>query len=74
MKPVKQVEVKPVVTKCRGELKPMPTYEVTLSLPSGEVLALGKGYTRKYAAILPKYAHRIPQPRSASGRGVGREV
>jgi hypothetical protein len=43
--------MKAVMTKCRGELKPMHTLEVTLPLPSGEVLWLGRDFTRKYAAI-----------------------
>ena len=38
--------IKPVMTRARGELKPMPTYEVVL-----EGVLLGKGFARRYAAI-----------------------
>ena len=44
------IKVKPVMTKARGELKPMPTYEVTLRV-GGEVLWLGRGFTKRYAVI-----------------------
>jgi hypothetical protein len=43
-------QIKPVMTKCRDELKPMSTYEVTLDV-DGKTLWLGKDFTRKYAAI-----------------------
>jgi hypothetical protein len=44
------IKVQPVMTKARGELKPMSTYEVTLRV-GGEVLWLGRGFTKRYATI-----------------------